>query len=91
MIRGAPIVWQTSLCYPNEVLGVAALSVPYVPMSDTALLDAVRKPGIDVYANAGAACEDFRGTTLIERAGHWVQQEAADETNRALERFLDGV
>jgi pimeloyl-ACP methyl ester carboxylesterase len=217
---GAPIVWQTSLRYPDKVLAVAGLSVPYVPMSDTSFLDAVRKlyagrffyqlyfqepgvaeaefdadpdalakiyygisgegiaeyarhikapgegfllgmpmpdalpgwlpaedlavyksafaaggwtgplnryraqdidfaeratvvgrriaqpatfiagtldpvrrfvPGVDGYADAGAACDDFRGATLIEGAGHWVQQEAADETNRALERFLGGL
>ncbi len=217
---GAPIVWQTSLRHADKVLAVAGLSVPYVPMSDTAFLDVVRKlyagrffyqlyfqepgvaeaefeadpdalakiyhgisgagiadyarrtkapdegfltgmampealpawlpatdlaiyneafaaggwtgplnryraqdldfaergdvvgrhvtqpaafiagtldpvrwfvPKVDAYANAGAACDDFRGTTLIEGAGHWVQQEAAHETNLALERFLDGL
>ena len=30
----------------------------------------------------------FRGTTLVEGAGHWVQQEKPDETNAALLRFL---
>src|SRR5713101_3793178 len=31
---------------------------------------------------------DFRGATLIEGAGHWNQQEKADETNAALLEFL---
>lgn len=31
---------------------------------------------------------DHRGTTLIDGAGHWVQQEAPDETNAALLAFL---
>jgi len=47
--------------------------------------------GIDVYANAGAACRDFRGATIIPGAGHWVQQEAPDATNAALVTFIDGL
>ena len=31
---------------------------------------------------------DLRGTTLVPGAGHWVQQEAPEETNEALLRFL---
>ncbi|MGJ4945578.1 alpha/beta fold hydrolase [Bradyrhizobium sp. HKCCYLS1011] len=55
--------------------------------------DVVRRfiPGIDLYADPGAACTDFRGSVIIPRAGHWVQQEAPAETNAALERFLDGL
>jgi pimeloyl-ACP methyl ester carboxylesterase len=48
-------------------------------------------PGMDLYANAGAGCADFRGTTLIEGAGHWVQQEAPEATNAALQTFVDGL
>lgn len=54
--------------------------------------DAVRHfvPGGDLYADPGAACEDFRGATIIPGIGHWVQQEAPAETNAALEEFLRG-
>lgn len=41
-------------------------------------------------AMESAACADWRGTTLIEGAGHWVQQEAPEETAAALLRFLAG-
>ena len=56
-------------------------------------LDPVRHfvPGMDLFATAGAACDDFRGTTLIDGAGHWVQQERPAEVNAALDRFVDGV
>lgn len=56
-------------------------------------LDPVRAfiPGMDMYAAAGAACDDYRGTTLIEGAGHWVQQEAPAATNAALTAFVDGL
>ena len=45
-------------------------------------------PGYDLYAIAGRACDDFRGSTIIGGIGHWVQQEAPTETNVALEKFL---
>lgn len=32
-----------------------------------------------------------RGTTIIPGAGHWVQQEASDQVNETLLRFLQGV
>jgi pimeloyl-ACP methyl ester carboxylesterase len=57
-------------------------------------LDAVRTmfPGVDdAYADPGAACTDFRGTTIIEGAGHWVHQEAPDAVNAALDAFLDSL
>lgn len=46
-------------------------------------------PGMDLYQDPGVACSDFRGSTIVPGAGHWVQQEAAGETNVALERFLE--
>lgn len=52
--------------------------------------DAVRSmvPGVDLYADPGIGCSDFRGSTIIAKAGHWVQQEAPAATNAALEGFL---
>jgi pimeloyl-ACP methyl ester carboxylesterase len=56
-------------------------------------LDPVRAmiPGTDLYADPGASCTDFRGVTLIEGAGHWVQQEAPVTVNSALDAFLDEI
>ncbi len=45
-------------------------------------------PGVDLYADPGIACSDFRGSTIIPGTGHWVQQEAQSETNAALEAFV---
>jgi pimeloyl-ACP methyl ester carboxylesterase len=55
--------------------------------------DAVRAfvPGMDLYADPGANCLDYRGTTIIPGIGHWVQQEAPDAVNAALEAFLTGL
>ncbi len=56
-------------------------------------LDPVRRflPGHDLYAQAHAHCDDWRGTTLIEGAGHWVQQERPAEVNAALDAFVRGL
>lgn len=48
-------------------------------------------PGYDMFEHAGNGCADFRGTTIIDGAGHWVQQEAPKATNAALEIFLSGL
>ena len=32
--------------------------------------------------------DDFRGTTIVPNAGHWVQQEAPEAVNQALEVFV---
>jgi pimeloyl-ACP methyl ester carboxylesterase len=37
------------------------------------------------------ALPDFRGATVVEGAGHWVQQERPDETNAAFLAFLDAL
>jgi pimeloyl-ACP methyl ester carboxylesterase len=48
-------------------------------------------PGVDAFADPGAGCTDFRGTTLVAGAGHWVQQEAPAEVTEALGAFLDSI
>jgi pimeloyl-ACP methyl ester carboxylesterase len=55
--------------------------------------DAVRAfvPGMDLYANPGMGCTDFRGSVILPGVGHWVQQEAPLETNAALQEFLKGL
>lgn len=55
--------------------------------------DGVRRfvPGMDLFADPGAACLDFRGSTIIPGVGHWVQQEAPDAVNAALADFVSGL
>ncbi len=48
-------------------------------------------PGTDSYADPGAACTDFRGCTIVPRAGHWVHQERPAVTNAALLAFLQSL
>ena len=56
-------------------------------------LDPVRSmvPGTDLYADPGAGCTDFRGATIVADAGHWIQQEAVEATNEALDAFLNSL
>jgi pimeloyl-ACP methyl ester carboxylesterase len=55
--------------------------------------DVVRQfvPGVDLFADPGAFCDDWRGTTLIPGVGHWVQQEAPGQVNAALDAFFAGL
>jgi len=48
-------------------------------------------PGMDLYANPAIGCTDFRGSLILPSIGHWVQQEAPAEVNKALEGFLRGL
>ena len=52
--------------------------------------DVVRRfvANFDAYADVDSLCTDMRVNTIIEGAGHWVQQEAADAVNTALIEFL---
>ena len=53
--------------------------------------DSIRNllPGRDLYETPGYGCTDFKGSTIIPNVGHWVQQEAPQQTNQALEIFLE--
>jgi len=56
-------------------------------------LDVVRNfiPGIDLFENPGINCTDFRGSTIIDGEGHWIQQEAPELVNRAILDFLSEI
>ena len=78
---------------PIDAIEIGPLPDPNLHQPATFIggsLDGVRNfvPGVDLYEYAGNAIDDLRGTTVIEGAGHWVQQEAPEATNRALEEFL---
>ena len=47
--------------------------------------------GNDLYASAENFCDDFREATIIDGAGHWIQQEAPEKTNLALHRFINSL
>ena len=39
----------------------------------------------------GEACTDLRGLHLLDRAGHWAQQERSAEVNRLVLEFLGSL
>ncbi len=47
-------------------------------------------PGLDLFATpiVQAACDDFRTASVFPGIGHWVQQEAPEQTNAALATFF---
>lgn len=74
----------------EQLAGIRGKTVTQPACFIAGALDAVRHfvPGGDIYADPGAGCSDFRGATIIDAVGHWVQQEAPGATNAALAAFL---
>lgn len=48
-------------------------------------------PGVDMVELMRQRCADLRQVTLMEGAGHWLQQERPAEVNAALLEFLRGL
>jgi pimeloyl-ACP methyl ester carboxylesterase len=73
----------------SQGVAPSALSMP------TGFLTGAQDPVQFMYRDADATMRtvlpDFRGTTTIEGAGHWVQQERPDAVTAALLTFLEGV
>ena len=57
----------------------------------TGALDPVQQMMPGATETMAEALPDFRGTTVVEGAGHWVQQERPEETSEALLAFLAGT
>ena len=74
-----------------EGVGDPMLHQPTCFIAGVADMVRVFVPGYDAFGNPGEFLADYRGTTLIEGAGHWVQQEKPTETNAAVEAFLDSL
>jgi pimeloyl-ACP methyl ester carboxylesterase len=65
------------------------IEVPATFIAGAADWGVFQSPGV-FEAMQARACADFRGATLIDGAGHWVQQEQPDATANALLAFLAG-
>ena len=57
----------------------------------TGALDPVAQMMPNAAEEMAAALPDYRGTTVVEDAAHWVQQEKPAETNVALLSFLSSL
>lgn len=71
--------------------GVQSISQPSTFIAGS--LDPVRSfvPGRDAYESAGELLSDLRGLTIIEGAGHWIQQERPEAVTAALLDFVTGL
>ena len=63
------------------------ITVPSLFIAGASDWCAYQRPGA-LDAMAQSACAEHRGTHFIDGAGHWVQQEQPEATNRLLLRFL---
>ena len=66
-----------------------AIDVPACFISGASDWGIHQKPGELEAMEAGRSCRDYRGTTLIDGAGHWVQQEKPVEAAERLLAFFE--
>jgi pimeloyl-ACP methyl ester carboxylesterase len=102
---GAPVVWNMPLLYPDRVVGVVGMSVPFLPRGDfdpVAMLEQVfgpehyivhfnRRPGV---ADAALAANPRRFFNNVFRHLQWVDQTSGPSTeepsfNVSLMKLLD--
>jgi len=74
--------WEIGARYADENIHQPCL---FLAGADDVVLQMIDPAALDIMAQR---CDDLRGAELIPGAGHWVQQERPDETNRALVEFL---
>ena len=85
-----PISWYRNLDANHErVKDLPAPSMPTWFIGGSRDVVIASRPGY--VESMEASLPDHRGSTLIDGAGHWTQQEAPDEFNRALLAALDGA
>jgi pimeloyl-ACP methyl ester carboxylesterase len=89
-LRGSVNRYRALALDPSQSVDIVGATVDPPSCFIAGALDPVRAmiPGSDLYADPGASCTDFRGTTIVEGAGHWVQREAPDNVNAAVDAFL---
>ena len=71
------------------LMGVARIKQPSCFIAGSKDLVRSFVPGKDAYERVDELCDDMRISRIVEGAGHWVQQEAPEEVNRALIEFLN--
>ena len=70
-----------------RVFSGRTLDVPTMFLAGAADWGVYQKPG-DYERMQTTVCTDFRGSHLIEGAGHWVQQEQPEAVIAHLDAFL---
>ena len=101
---GAYLVWHTALIYPDKVRAVAALSVPFIGVGDTAPIDMLKPVYADrnrffyqdYFQMPGIAEAEAEAdlTGFIRKFYYWLAGEAPDglgEGRPATSALLDGL
>ena len=74
----------------SQVFSGRSIDVPSLFIAGRSDWGIYQTPGA-IERMQGTGCSAMRGVHLIEGAGHWVQQEKANEVNALLLRFLETV
>jgi len=82
--------WTPQLERLLQVYAGRAIDVPATFISGKSDWGNHQRPG-DLEAMEKRACTDYRGTHLVEGAGHWVQQEQPEAVVRLLKDFFAGA
>ena len=74
----------------NELKELDYLKIPQPSIFIGGEYDPVRFfiKNYDSYKDPGKYCEKYKGTHIIKKAGHWVQQEKPKEVNKIIKDFL---
>ena len=78
--------WEISLEYESD-----RVTVPTVFIAGAGDMVIGGATAEQLTASMSRVTDDLRGVVLIPEIGHWVQQEAPEETNAAMLEFLGGL
>jgi len=91
-LQGGPQWYRcgTDPCFARDLSVYAGrrIEVPVTFLSGAADWGTYQRPGALERMEAGESCADYRGTHLIENAGHWVQQEQPEAVVKKILAFL---
>lgn len=72
----------------QEIFAGRTIDVPVTFISGKSDWGTYQTPGALEAMESAAVCPDYRGTHLVDGAGHWVQQEQPGAVNELLTAFL---
>lgn len=84
--RCADLDWEELAAYADRSLDQPGLFIAGLQEPTRYMI-----PGIDRFADPVPRMTNLHGIHLLGNAGHWIQQEAPEQTNEILLRFLHGL
>ena len=74
-----------------DMLAGKKIEVPCSYISGRKDWGTYQEPGAIEKMESSQVCADYRGTTIIEGAGHWVPQERPKEVSKAILEFINSL